>query len=159
MRYLTLTIDGVEARVSKWAKRTGVPVRTIYARLKAGMDHKACVEGSEHRSPTRQPTIEITYRGVTKPLSLWAEEVGVSYLTLATRYNRGWSEKDILFGRKTSVPRGRHSTIFLTFAGDTRRLVDWAGHLNVKYTTLYNRIRRGYTDPNKILFGKHYKED
>lgn len=36
----------------------------------------------------------IEYRGVTKPLAVWAEELGVNGFALLTRLRRGWTVED-----------------------------------------------------------------
>lgn len=41
-------------------------------------------------------TITLTYQGETKPLALWAEEKGLKYITVYSRYSKGWSVERIL---------------------------------------------------------------
>ena len=40
--------------------------------------------------------------GVTKPLAEWAEVIGISPITLSTRWKRGWTDQQIL---KTPVQK------------------------------------------------------
>ena len=47
----------------------------------------------------RKNTIYLTYQGITKPLSFWADEIGICYHTLHTRYKRGWAIERILTER------------------------------------------------------------
>ncbi len=42
----------------------------------------------------RRDTVHLTIDGTTKPLSDWAEEVGVPHQTIRSRLLRGWSHKD-----------------------------------------------------------------
>ena len=38
----------------------------------------------------------LTYRGKTKPLRMWSEELGINYGTLLARINHGWSPQKTL---------------------------------------------------------------
>ena len=49
----------------------------------------------------RRNNHRITYEGVTKTLSQWAEHLGMTYKMLEHRINRGWSVKDAF-----TIPRG-----------------------------------------------------
>jgi hypothetical protein len=44
-------------------------------------------------------TIILTHRGITFPLSRWADILHISKYTLHTRYRQGWATREILFGR------------------------------------------------------------
>jgi hypothetical protein len=44
----------------------------------------------------RRNTVMLTYQGKTASLSEWAECLGVVYVTLWGRLNRGWSVEDAL---------------------------------------------------------------
>ena len=44
----------------------------------------------------KRKTIYLTLDDVRKPMADWAEEIGISWRTLHSRYMRGWSDKRIL---------------------------------------------------------------
>jgi hypothetical protein len=44
----------------------------------------------------KQDTLYVTINGVTKPLITWAEEKGIPYKTITTRYYRGWREEKLI---------------------------------------------------------------
>lgn len=48
------------------------------------------------QSNNRRDNIHLTWNGVTKPLSIWAEEIGVSQRTLYGRLKRGYSHSEAL---------------------------------------------------------------
>ena len=56
-------------------------------------------ETSKQQCNNKRNNIKLTYNGKTQTLSQWAEEFGINYNTIATRYYRGWETKDILFGK------------------------------------------------------------
>lgn len=47
----------------------------------------------------RRNTIYIEYKGVTKTMAQWSDELNIPYHTLYTRYTKGWESKNILFGK------------------------------------------------------------
>jgi hypothetical protein len=55
------------------------------------------------QSRNRTNTVYLTYKKQTKPLVEWAEELGVSPGTLRARHRNGWTNEEILEGRRRSV--------------------------------------------------------
>lgn len=47
----------------------------------------------------KRNTVYLTYEGKTRSLSEWADELGVKYSRLYTRYRRKWTTKEILLGK------------------------------------------------------------
>lgn len=54
---------------------------------------------NQEQSNNRRSNINITYNEKTQTMKQWAEELGINYNTLHMRHFRGWSNKEILFGR------------------------------------------------------------
>jgi hypothetical protein len=48
----------------------------------------------------KQGTLYATINGVTKPLIVWAEQNGIPYKTITTRYRRGWRGEKLIYGKK-----------------------------------------------------------
>lgn len=48
------------------------------------------------QSNNKRNTIKMTYGGVTKPLSIWAKEFGLSYMTVYHKYRKGLPPEEIL---------------------------------------------------------------
>lgn len=42
-------------------------------------------------------------------------------------------------------PKNRANSIFICYQGETKCLKDWAKILNIKYSTLYSKFRKGYS--------------
>ena len=54
---------------------------------------------NQEQSNNRRSNINITYNGKIKTMEQWSEELGINYNTIRMRHFRGWSDKEILFGR------------------------------------------------------------
>jgi hypothetical protein len=80
----------------------------------------------------------ITHNGVTQPLVAWAEQVGISRLTLRSRLREGWSTE-----RALTEPARLNGAI--TFQGVTRNVADWAREFGLKRATLARRLNSGWS--------------
>lgn len=47
----------------------------------------------------------------------------------------------------------RRNNVYLTYDGKTQSMMEWSKELNIPYTTIKQRHRKGYTD-KECLFGK-----
>lgn len=54
---------------------------------------------TKEQANNKRNTVFITYNGVTKSLSEWAEEMDIKKNTLWWRHSKGWSPREMLFGR------------------------------------------------------------
>jgi hypothetical protein len=52
------------------------------------------------QSRNKQDTIYTTIDGIKKPLISWAEENGIKYKTIMTRFYRGWRGEKLIKGKK-----------------------------------------------------------
>lgn len=52
------------------------------------------------QSNNKQKTVFITYNDEKKPMSVWAKQLGVSYWTLRYRKDNGWSDTEIIEGKR-----------------------------------------------------------
>jgi hypothetical protein len=48
------------------------------------------------QASNQKRTIYLTYKGETKPLTRWAEQIGVDAGTLRPRYHAGWTDEQII---------------------------------------------------------------
>lgn len=76
----------------------------------------------------------ITWRGQTKTLTQWAESLGISPYTLASRLNMSSMSLDEAMQKKNYVNR------LITYKGETKTLTQWAKSLGIKKCTLKARI-------------------
>ena len=97
----------------------------------------------------------IKYKGETKPLSQWCEELGLDYHKIKYRINAlRWSVD------KAFETKGNHSLRLITYKGRTQSLADWCRELNLKYYTVISRLNDSHWPVEKafeIKGNAHYK--
>lgn len=54
---------------------------------------------NKEQQNNRTNNIRLTYNGKTQTISQWADELCINRKTISTRYYRGWSMKECLFGK------------------------------------------------------------
>ena len=87
----------------KWAIENGYNDTLTIDRIDPNKDYSPenCRWVSrKEQSRNQERTKYLTYNGITKTVAEWAEELGVSYWTLMTRFKKGWSDKEVIEGRK-----------------------------------------------------------
>ena len=98
----------------------------------------------------RRNNVVIECNGESHCLSEWAEILGESYRKLCSRYRRGWSPYEILYGRERVVPtetyRNRKTNRLLTYQGETHCAIEWAEILGMNVNTIRGRVHRGWSD-------------
>ena len=85
----------------------------------------------------------ITYKGETKTATEWSEALGGSRNLVEERLKLGWSiEKAV-----TTPPLkpSKRNSKNITFNNKTQSLRDWSKDLNISYSTLAGRLRRGWS--------------
>ena len=86
----------------------------------------------------KRETIYVTCDGVTKTLSEWAEELGVSYYTLHKRIKYlGFSPERVV---KEAVTGHKYFNSVVVFNGEEHTLGEWAKILGIEYDILNHRI-------------------
>ena len=55
---------------------------------------------SKEQANNKRTNVRISYKGVTKTLSQWAEELGINYSCLQTRHYKGYTDVEIIEGKK-----------------------------------------------------------
>ena len=54
----------------------------------------------EEQKDNKEKTIYLSYEGEVKPLVTWAKEKGLNEKTLHVRHRKGWTDKEVIEGRK-----------------------------------------------------------
>ena len=83
----------------EWALNTGYESTLTLDRIDVNGDYspKNCRWVSIKRQErNKRGTIYLTLNGVRKPMADWADEIGICWRTLHSRYVRGWSDTRIL---------------------------------------------------------------
>ena len=119
--------------ITEWEKELGL---NLYERIfTCGWS----VERAFTEPSNRRHKRELTYKGVTKLLSEYAKECGLSSKTLRCRIDAGWSMERALTEPLQEVKTSREGEP-ITYKGKTQSLKDWANELHINYYTLSNRI-------------------
>lgn len=100
----------------------------------------------DEQAKNKQNTILIKYLGQTKPLTVWASELGIDKALLRNRYKLGIRPPRIF--QKKLIPTTAH---LITYKGKTKTIAEWAKEIGIKPKTLTERARRGMKPP-KLLF-------
>jgi hypothetical protein len=112
---------------------------------------------NRNRSNCRSVTIE----GVTKNLSEWAEEFGVSRRTLTNRLDSGWTSRNDLsrrVQRKTPrAPSRVKSGTVIQINGVSRNITQWAKACGVSRTTIAQRIKYGWTIERAVSTARKHR--
>jgi hypothetical protein len=92
----------------------------------------------------RRCVIKIEYLGKSQTIVEWSKETGISICALKHRIDRGWSVEDMLTKESTSCPR--LPPRYLELDGVVKTAQEWAKQINIPYSILSKRIKRGWTD-------------
>ena len=55
---------------------------------------------SKTQNNNQRSNVRLTYKGITKTMSEWANDLGVPYRTIGYRHRKEWEVKDVLFGKE-----------------------------------------------------------
>jgi hypothetical protein len=86
----------------------------------------------------------LEYNGVSKTLSQWAEEIGITCQGLWRR----------IFVSKWDVGKALTTPVswdYITYNGETLRLYEWARKTGIKYNTLERRLHDFNWSPERAL--------
>ena len=81
--------------MSEWSRITGIKTSTISARIRDGWSIKDTLT---KKSNDRE--IKITYNSKTMTLKEWAKYLDVPKSRLNNRYTRGWTDEEIIIGKR-----------------------------------------------------------
>ncbi len=95
-----ITFNGERRLLLEWAEITGLPYQTIRTRLRKGWTaEEALTAGRRELRHVVTPPVNarlMTVGGVTKTLTEWAKETGISRATVESRLRMGWSHEKSL---------------------------------------------------------------
>lgn len=101
------------------------------------------------QSNNRGNNVYITYKGVTKTATEWAEHFGVNPATFIARHKKGWSDEDII-----EIPVNYNINIVYTSFGIGFTISDWSKISGINRGTIYDRIfRLGWHPDNAVTVG------
>ena len=95
-----IVYKGKDYTLSELSKKTNIESGTLARRIKQGATVEEAVEEKLNAG-----YIRVNYKGETKPLKRWCEELNLPYKTIYARVSRGWDPKDAL---KKPVRKGNY---------------------------------------------------
>jgi len=99
----------------------------------------------------------VTYKGVTKTLPEWCDELKLNYHRVICRLNRGISPEEAFNTKKqdSSMYGKRKTSFIVTYNGKDKSLKEWADQLKLPYEAIRLKIRnRGWVAAKAI---NHYR--
>jgi hypothetical protein len=84
----------------------------------------------------------IEFNGITQTMAEWADQTGITYNSIRTRINKGWSIEDTL---TISTGSMRHNSRILEYNGVSQSVIDWSRQTGLDNKTIYDRINSGWT--------------
>ena len=94
---------GKNQTLAEWSRETGLPARTIQLRLRQG-EHPDVALMRPHEA-RGSPSSGVTAFGHTRSYSEWARRIGVSWATVRSRVQAGWTPEEAV-----STQRGGRRT-------------------------------------------------
>lgn len=85
----------------------------------------------------------VTYKGKTKTVKQWCEELSLNYGTVIIRLNKYHWTAEETFETKVRGKAKRLNNV--RYKGKTQSLKDWCQELNLRYDTVYHRLIRGWS--------------
>lgn len=141
------TFDGKTQSIPAWSKETGIHRRTIGERLyRFGWTVEEAL--------TTVARVPVEYNGHFKLVSEWAAEFRLEPSTLRRRLDKGMSMEEALKPPRPKKPNGQGrkkggrkgpAPMLITAYGKTQELRQWAKQYNMKSTTLWARLKQGWT--------------
>ena len=89
----------------------------------------------QEQSYNRTDSHLITYKGETKCLAEWENQLGIDHRTILARLNNGWTVEQAL-----STPINNHLTK-ISYNNQTHTLAEWATITNINVGTLHSRLK------------------
>lgn len=134
---VSYSYNGVTKTLAEWCRELGINSATVSFRLKNKMSFKEAVE-----TPIKQLDL-IKYLNKSNTLAGWCKELNLDYNTIYGRISGGMP-----FEKAITVPIGeleyyRTNMTLIPHAGEKRTLRNWCSVLNLCWSTIKTRIRRG----------------
>lgn len=106
---MPLTINGETRTVGEWSEITDLPNGVIIGRIFAGLTDQDIIAPTTEKVNTYLNQV-ITIDGVKRTAKEWAEFVGITPNTIASRIRYGWTGKDLISPPRNKVMKQIYST-------------------------------------------------
>jgi len=139
-----LTAKGKTQSLYKWEKDTGIPVATLKRRFHNGWSHDEVItlRPYEKAHKARSCQIRVTIEDVTLTIPEWSFCTGLPDSTIRSRMKRGLMGLDLIGRyRESCIPPIR---MMQEYGGNMYTINELSKMSGLCYTTVYNRIKRGW---------------
>lgn len=107
---------------------------------------------SKEQQNNLRNNVIITYKGRTKTLAQWCEELNVDYQLVRHRLQRNWSVE------KAFETKANKGLPLITYKGKTQTVKQWCKELDLKYRTVHNRLSKKWTVEEAFGIKKMYNK-
>lgn len=105
---MPLTINGETRKISEWSEITDLSSHVIIGRLYAGMTEQDLIAPTIEKTNTYLKQL-ITIDGESRTAKEWAELVGITPNTIASRIRYGWTGKDLIAPPRSKAKAGSNA--------------------------------------------------
>jgi len=104
---ILITYENEIMTLKQWCEKLNLSYKTVFARYQEGyMGDELFYDGNLNEiHKNRNCQFSLTLNGVTKLGSEWADELGIPYSLIKFRYDKGFSDKEILSTKPLLVER------------------------------------------------------
>jgi hypothetical protein len=140
---------------------------------KAPSPSSVLVEKKKTVKPKEETVKTIKLLGTELPLKEWADTLMISVQALEFRMNEGWSEQEILNGKRDRVTetiitknpdkfvietgRDRKLDQEVCFEGDIKTLREWSVELGISQNVIRSRYNKGFRGQQLLFLEPKYK--
>lgn len=151
-----ISVNGERHPISVWARLRAMRADTIKARLRRGWSERDAIFTPRCRAgnPIRVDT-NISWRGRSQSIYMWARELGFSTTTLQGRIRHGWSVEDAL-----TTPAGaskRTGKTDLTFNGETHSVYGWSKKTGLSNPCIRLRLKECWSVEEALTVPRYGK--
>jgi len=97
----------------------------------------------------RRCVTKLEYLGKKQTIAEWTKETGISISAIKHRLERGWTIEQTL--SKELIPFRKLPTRYLELDGESKTAQEWAKQVNIPYSVISKRIKRGWTDAQILV--------
>lgn len=130
------TYKGKTMSMKQWSEATGVSYFTLRNRLDSGWTIAEAIEKPVRPTERVEESDRlISYRGESKLLTQWAQDLGIRFSTLRSRLERSGWDAEKAFTNPVK-PQER----IVSYNGESHSITEWAAITGISRITLYSRL-------------------
>lgn len=138
-----INFKGETKTLKQWSEKYNINCVSLLSRISREWSFEDALTTPIGESEKNQENYHlITYKGITKTVTEWAQYYNMSVTTLFGRINEAnWSIEKAL---TTLVGESAGNSNLITYNGKTKNLLEWSEEYNISHSTLITRINRGW---------------